>query len=106
MDGSIVIQTNFSFSETLNVLARGSVDFKAGQRVYINGSLVTNSFQLADGKTRGQILVRAERTILLDDPTESGDINQVDIVANVCRSATRMRNDTVVFQVATHFERM
>lgn len=71
---------------------------------------MTNSFKLVDGRTRKQILVRAARTIVLDDSTESEnascDINQVDIVANVCRSATRMQNDSVVFQVATHFERV
>lgn len=76
----------------------------------MNGSLATSPFSLEDGRTRKQIWVRAERAFVLDDQIESentstNDINQVDIVANVCKSATRMKNDSVVFQVATHFER-
>lgn len=72
--------------------------------------MAATSFKLEDGRTRKQIYVRAARTIVLDDHIENEntltyDINQVDMVANVCRSATRMQNDSVVFQVATHFER-
>lgn len=91
------------------VLTRGFDNLKAGQRVHINGSLATALFKLEDGKTRNQILVRPSRTFVLDDQikskdTSTHDINQVDIVANVTKPATRMKNDSVVFIVATHFE--
>lgn len=83
---------------------------KKGQRVYINGSLGTTQFKMENGKTRSQIFIRSSKTLVLDNQNESentsmDDVNEVNIVANVARSASAMQNGFLVFPVATHYQR-
>lgn len=93
------------YSQTHNVYIKSSGDYLAGQRICVTGSLKTNPIRNVDGKIISSTVIKAKDSYVLENEsgsTESGDINRVQLVANIASEIKNSEKDSS-FAVATHY---
>lgn len=83
-------------------------NYTVGQRVYVSGRLFSNHVTTNEGKQLTCSRVKASKLYVLENDSASigsvdGDINHVEIVANIATDIIDRGNFTS-FSVATHFD--
>lgn len=108
MDFDSIICFLFQLFSQIHTLSTTTPEnYEDGQRVFVNGRLISREIMTSENKRRQQNIIKAFRMYPLnsvnEDKTKSiDDINAVELVTNVCTDIVE-KDDHSIIPVVTHY---